>query len=168
MDNENFEYVAASTAAYAQEAAKNGDHAGALAAVAKAAYQAGYADSVAHPQASAVPDGWKDPTGFSAEMVKDEAEQWTHRETGKKMLLNYAKFLSPHPPEAVTEKMSRPLSALWTPQWENVMSEFTSEQVCDMATNVRDCAWPADVKPYMELIEPVLRDYAALLKQQEI
>ena len=48
-------------------------------------------------QASAVPDGWKDPTGFSAEMVKDEAENWTRRETGKEMLLNYAKFLAASP-----------------------------------------------------------------------
>ena len=45
MNDEIFDYLAASTAAYAQEAAKNGDHSRALAAVAKAAYQAGYADS---------------------------------------------------------------------------------------------------------------------------
>ena len=106
-----------------------------------------YADILdAEGDGGAVADGWKDPTGFSAEMVKDEAENWTRRETGKEMLLNYAKFLA----------------ASSTPQWENVMSEFTREQVCEMATNVRDCAWPADVKPYMELIEPMLRAYAAL------
>lgn len=37
---------------------------------------------------------WKDPTGFSAEMVLDEANNWTRRETGKEMLLNYAAMLA--------------------------------------------------------------------------
>lgn len=32
---------------------------------------------------------------------------------------------------------------------------FTAEQVREMAVNVRDCAWPADVKEYMVLIEPM-------------
>ena len=35
----------------------------------------------------------KDPTGFSAEMVLDEANNWTRRETGKEMLLNYGSIL---------------------------------------------------------------------------
>lgn len=36
----------------------------------------------------------KDPTGFSAAMVLDEANNWTARSTGKQMLLNYAALLS--------------------------------------------------------------------------
>lgn len=45
-------------------------------------------------------NSWKDPTGFSAEMVLDEAENWTTRHTGKQMLLNYAAFLASVKPEA--------------------------------------------------------------------
>ena len=43
----------------------------------------------------------------------------------------------------------------------------SAEKILEMATNVRDCAWPADVKPYMELIEPMLRAYAADLRARE-
>lgn len=46
------------------------------------------------------------------------------------------------------------------------MSEYTAEQLINMAINVRDCAWPVDVKEYMELIEPMLRAYAATLRQK--
>lgn len=45
----------------------------------------------------------------------------------------------------------------------NPATRHTREQVLDMATNVRDCAWPADVKEYMVLIEPMLRAYAGCL-----
>lgn len=36
---------------------------------------------------------WEDPTGFDVRMVLDEANNWTKRETGKQMLMNYAAFL---------------------------------------------------------------------------
>lgn len=48
-----------------------------------------------HPQPvrSGVVSVWKDPTGFSVEGIRDEANNWTSRETGKEMLLNYAAAL---------------------------------------------------------------------------
>jgi hypothetical protein len=39
-------------------------------------------------------DAWEDPDGFDADMVNDEANNYTRRETGKQMLLNYAAFLT--------------------------------------------------------------------------
>lgn len=36
---------------------------------------------------------WQDPTGFSVAGILDEANNWTRRETGKQMLLNYAAAL---------------------------------------------------------------------------
>lgn len=36
---------------------------------------------------------WKDPTGFSSQSIRDEANNWTQRHTGKEMLLNYAACL---------------------------------------------------------------------------
>ena len=44
--------------------------------------------------------------------------------------------------------------------------EHTRAQVMEMVYNVRDCAWPADVKEYMTLIEPMLRAYAELLPDE--
>lgn len=43
---------------------------------------------------------------------------------------------------------------------------ITKQAVLEMATNVRDCAWPADVAEYMVLIEPMLRAYADTLGQK--
>lgn len=57
----------------------------------------------------------KDPTGFSAEMVRDEANNWTRRETGKEMLLNYADVLEQQQPdlaairEVIAELIAPPL-----------------------------------------------------------
>jgi len=42
-------------------------------------------------------------------------------------------------------------------QKEISMNAYTDEQISDMATDVRDCAWPPDVKEYMVMIEPMLR-----------
>jgi hypothetical protein len=39
----------------------------------------------------------EDPDGFDADMVRDEANNWTKRETGKQMLLNYAALLQAAP-----------------------------------------------------------------------
>lgn len=44
--------------------------------------------------------------------------------------------------------------------------KHTRVQVMEMAYNVRDCAWPADVAEYMVLIEPMLRAYAELLPDE--
>lgn len=43
----------------------------------------------------------------------------------------------------------------------------TASEVLNMATNVRDCAWPADVKEYMVLIEPMLCELASRIKADE-
>lgn len=40
-----------------------------------------------------VPEPWEDPTGFSVAAIRDEANNWTRRETGKQMMLNYADAL---------------------------------------------------------------------------
>ena len=39
---------------------------------------------------------FKDPTGFSIEMMLDEANHWTKRGTGKQMILNYAALIAAH------------------------------------------------------------------------
>lgn len=50
-------------------------------------------DLYTQPARSGVVREWKDQTGFSAEGIRDEANNWTRRETGKEMLLNYAAAL---------------------------------------------------------------------------
>lgn len=48
---------------------------------------------IAESDLSAIPHRYKDPNGFTAKGVLDEALNWTSRATGKQMLLNYAAFL---------------------------------------------------------------------------
>jgi hypothetical protein len=50
----------------------------------------------------------------------------------------------------------------------NPATRHIREQVLNMATNVRDNAWPADVKEYMVLIEPMLRAYADSLALEPV
>lgn len=51
-------------------------------------------ESLASQLAAQKREGWKDPAGFSVDMILDEANNWTRRETGKQMLLNYAAFMA--------------------------------------------------------------------------
>jgi DNA-directed RNA polymerase specialized sigma24 family protein len=46
-----------------------------------------------HPPAESGEAKWKDPTGFSPWSIREEANNWTQRHTGKEMLLNYAACL---------------------------------------------------------------------------
>lgn len=70
----------------------------------------------------------------------------------------------PNCPQGETQIMDR----AYTPEQEaaRAWSLYTREQVIEMATNVRDCAWPDEVKEYMVLIEPMLRAFAATLPQK--